>query len=419
MIEDMRMRNIACVLASETWEKTSSKKYQREVERMFEIEGLKMISNPRKFRRGGGVCIVADVTQISITPIDVPSGNLEIVWALVKPLQDSIVKEIITFSFYLPPKSRMKSKMSDHIVTTLHYLLSIYPRAGIMGGGDRNDWSVTPVLDAIPRFQNLQLLPTLNGKNLDVFLSNMGQFYSTSVVVPPLLPDDPARGKPGDHSVPVLYPLDNHTIREKEEYRLRTTRPLPDSGVRAFGEMMINQEWEEVREDDTPTKQDEALQTLLSEMLDDACPTKTVRLRVIDKPYITKELKILDRQRKREYRKHGKSQRYSNISTKYQHKMEAAAQDFINKNVRSIIDSKPGQAYSILKRLGAQPGDTIDAGCFDIQEHSSLGLTPEESANRIAQKFADISQEYPPLKLENLPSRVVHKIENAKNQQKP
>ena len=53
-IEDMQMRDIACVLASETWEKSSNKKYQKEVERLFEMDGLKMISKPRKFRRGGG-----------------------------------------------------------------------------------------------------------------------------------------------------------------------------------------------------------------------------------------------------------------------------------------------------------------------------------------------------------------------------
>jgi hypothetical protein len=98
---------------------------------------------------------------------------------------------------------------------------------------------VTPLLDVIPRFQNLQLLSTLIGKNFDVFLSNLGSFYSTSVVVPPLLPDDPTSGKPGDYSVPILYPLDSHSIKQKEEYRERTTRPLPDSGVPAFGQTMI------------------------------------------------------------------------------------------------------------------------------------------------------------------------------------
>ena len=419
LIEDMRMRNISCVLASETWEKSTNKKYQREVERMVEVEGLKMISKPRKYRRGGGVCIIADITQISITHLDIPSGNLEIVWAIVKPLRESKIKEIITFSFYLPPKSKMKSKMTDHIVTTLHQLLTTYPRAGIMGGGDRNDWCLTPVLDAIPRFQNLQHLSTLNGKNLDVFVSNLGQFYSSPVIVPPLLPDDPASGKPGDHSVPVLYPLDNHNIHQKEEYRVKTTRPLPDSGIRVFGQQMIHQKWEEVKEGDTTTQQDEALQTLLTTMLDDACPTKTVRLRVVDKPYITRELKVLDRHRKREYRKFGKSEKYLAINSRYEGKMAAAAQGFLEKNVRAIMASDPGKAYSILKRLGAQPGDTINAGCFEVKEHCDLGLSAAESADRIAEKFAEISQEFPPLKVENLPTRVFQNIENSKSQPKP
>ena len=412
------MRNITCVLASETWEKNSSKKYQKEVERMFELEGLRMISKLRKFRRGGGVRIIADITQISIIPLDIQSGNLEIVWALIKPLEESVVKEIITFSFYLPPKSRMKSKMNDHIITTLHQLLTRFPRAGIMGGGDRNDWNVSPVLDAIPRFQNLQHLPTLNGKNLDVFLSNLGCFYASSVVVPPLLPDDPTSGKPGDHSVPVLYPLDNHNIQTKEEYSERTTRPLPDSGVRLFGTMMINQDWDEVKDDDTTTQQDEALQSLLTRMLDDSCPTKTVRLRLTDKPFITRELKILDRQRKRAYRQVGKSQKYLLLNDRYERKLKAAAQNYLDKNVRAIKESDPGKAYSILKRLGAQPGET-DACCFEVKEHCDLGLTASEAADRIAQKFSEISQEFPPLKVENLPSRVFHKIQNSKNQQKP
>ena len=71
--------------------------------------------------------------------------------------------------------------MKDHIITTLHQLLTVFPGAGIMGGGDRNDWSVNQVLQAIKRLQNLQHKPTLNGKNLDVFLSNLGSAIGTWV----------------------------------------------------------------------------------------------------------------------------------------------------------------------------------------------------------------------------------------------
>ena len=94
----------------------------------------------------------------------------------------SVIKNIITFAFYMPPRSRMKSKMNDHIVTTLHQLLNTFPEAGIMGGGDRNDWNIEQILPAIPRLQNLQNLPTLNGKNLDVLISNLGAYYSNPVV---------------------------------------------------------------------------------------------------------------------------------------------------------------------------------------------------------------------------------------------
>ena len=415
----MRMRGISCILASETWEKNDNKKYQREVERLSEMEGIKMISNPRRYRRGGGVCILADITAVSITPLDVHTGNLEIVWALVKPLETTQIKEIITFSFYLPPKSKSKSKMTDHIVTTLHQLLTTFPQAGIMGGGDRNDWNVSPVLAAIPHLLNLQQLPTLNGKNLDVFLSNMGTFYSTPVITPPVQPDDPANGKPGDHRVPVIYPLNTETVQQTKQYTLRTSRPLPESGIHAFGRLMIHEDWETVQMEDDPTAQDVALQTLLTEMLDSTCPQKIVKVRTEDKPYITKELKILDRKRQREYTRHGKTDKYQELNSRYKLKMKAASQDFLDKSVRSLMESAPGKAYQILKRMGAQPGDKLDAGSFQLPEHISLGLTAAQSADRIAQKFADISQEFPPLRIENLPSRVFQKIQSSEKVNPP
>ena len=52
------------------------------------------------------------------------------------------IKEIIVVSFYSPPKSRKKSKLLDHILTTLHILLTKYFRAGIIIGADRNDLNI-------------------------------------------------------------------------------------------------------------------------------------------------------------------------------------------------------------------------------------------------------------------------------------
>ena len=175
---------------------------------------------------------------------------------------------------------------------------------------------------------------------------------------------------------------------------------------------LVCEGWEDVRPEDSPTHQDKALQAVLSRMLDDALPTKTVRLRCSDKPYITQEIKKIDRRRRREYSKHGKSQKYLYLKQIFDRKLQDATKRYLDRNVRTLLETEPGKAYNVMKRLGAQPGDDVDAGSFQIPEHVSLGLTAAQSADRIAEKFAQISQEYPALQIENLPTRVFQKIQN-------
>ena len=415
------MRDIGVAPCSETWEKTTNKNYQIEVERLLQLKGLKMISNPRTYRRGGGVCIIADLSQVTIQPLDIPNpNNLEIVWALVKPRNPGSLKQIITFAFYSPPKSRKKAKMTDCIVSTLHSLLSTYPEAGIMGGGDRNCYNVSPILAAgIPRLLNIQQLPTLGDKNLDILLSNMGRFYSSPVIVPPVGCDNPRKGVPSDHSVPTVHPVNNETLGEVKQYTEKTSRPLPDSGVRAFGRLLMEENWSSVKENDSSDAQESVFQDLLNNFLDNACPTKTVKLRSQDKPYMTKELKMIHRRRQREFRKHGKSRKYLNLSQSFDIKLLKSSKHFLKKNVDSMMNAKPGQAYKVLKRMGAQPGDNPEDGSFTLPEYVRLGLSADQCADRLAQTFADISQEFPPLVVTNLPERIQILLKESENQNIP
>jgi hypothetical protein len=407
---------VPVALCSETWEKTTNKKYQKEVERLLETKGLGMVSNPRKYRRGGGVCIIADLSKVTIQPIDIPNPhNLEIVFSLVKPKVPGAIKEIITFALYSPPRSKRKSKMTDCIVTTLHSLLTLYPHAGIMGGGDRNCYNISPILNAIPGLQNLQQLPTLGGKNLDIQLSNMGRLYSAAVIVAPVSCDDPSKGVPSDHSVPIVFPVTNVTLGKQKHYTWKTTRPLPESGIRDFGKLVIEENWETIKESESSEVQEEALQGILNNLLEKSLPTKTVKLGPNDHPFMTKELKALDRQRKREYRKHGKSQNYLYLTDLFSRKFKSAGKQFLQKNVDSIMEAKPGQAYKVLKRMGARPGDDADDGGFELPEYVSLGLSAEQCADRLAQAFADISQEFPALDPEKLPPRTQQLLKGEPN----
>ena len=90
--------------------------------------------------------------------------------------------------------------------------------------------------------------------------------------------------------------------------------------------------------------------------------------------------------------------------------MKKAANDHLEKNVRSLKESDPGKAYSTLKKMGAQPGDMLDDGSFTLIDHLKDNLTNMEAVERIADHFARISQEYPAINIDNLPPEVQLKL---------
>ena len=69
-------------------------------------------------------------------------------------------------------------------------------------------------------------------------------------------------------------------------------------------------------------------------------------------------------------------------------------------------ESNPGKAFSVLKSMGAQPGDCTDDHTFTLPGHQELNLSDEQSSEKIADHFASISREYLPLNIDLLPARV-------------
>ena len=320
------------------------------------------------------------------------------------------LSEIIVVAFYSPPKSRKKAQLMDHIIATCQRLLTKYPKAGIVIGGDRNEMSISPLLTGLPRLRQLVTKPTCNGEILDVLLTNLHEFYNLPVIIPPVAADNPSQGKPSDHSVPMAVPQLASGMNNRNEYTVKVTRPIPDSGVREFGQWIVGENWECVKPENNPTGQAIELQKLLNKKLDDIFPTKSVKLSNKDKRWIDSELKKLDRLKMREYSRHGKSKKYEELKQKFKTKYEKAANEYLDKNVRALKESDPGKAYGILKRMGAQPGDELDDGNFSLIEHLEANLTSKESVEKIAEHFSCISQEYPPLNVENLSIKVQDKL---------
>ena len=413
---DLLERKIDCGFLVEIWEQKQNAEQKFEIEKMLELNGLQYISNPRPPNKKGvsygGAAIVVNLKKFSCEKLKIIiPGNLEVVWGLLRPKNPSAkFKKIVVCSFYSPPNKNRNTKLADHIVTTLHMLSTKYPECGIILGADKNNMDIRPILSCGLRLRQVVGLSTRQGAILDIIIMNLSGLYKSPVVVPPLQPDDPTKAKPSDHSVPVCVP---HTDRYKpaeRSYKTITYRPLPDSSVRKFGAWIVTEDWASVSDQMSPSEQVVMFESLVNQKLNYFCPQKEMKLSSQDKVFITSELKKIKRQKMREYEKRGKTDKYKKLSNLFNTKYKTEAQKFLEKNIAQLRDSKPGQAYNVLKRIGAQPGDCIDGNVFTLPNHESENLSAEQSAERIAQHFALISQEFPPLDVQSLPACVQIKL---------
>ena len=301
--------------------------------------------------------------------------------------------------------------MADHIVSTLHMLSSKYPDCGIILGADRNNMDISPILCCGLKLRQIVDKNTRKSKILDIIIMNIGRYYKSPLIAPPIQADNPRAGQPSDHSVPVCIPHTDRYRPPQRNYRTVKFRPLPESSVRRFGEWIVSESWGSVYSELSPTEQASALENLLSENLNKFCPEQEMRIGTQDKLFITKEIKQLDRQKNREYLKRGKSEKYRKLKSLFDTKYKEASEKYLEKNLDELRQAHPGKAFNILKRLGAKPGDGTEGSTFSLPAHENENLSAEQSAERIANHFAAISQEFPPLNLKLLPVRVNTKLQ--------
>ena len=126
--------------------------------------------------------------------------------------------------------------------------MSCYQSIQMQHCGDRNRFSVTPLINGIPRLQQIVTKNTCNGKILDVLLTNVAELYNVPEIIPPVLPDDPLNARPSDHSTILAKPISSLSPGlSVNSYTTRTVRPLPQSGVLQFGKWIMNEKWDNLK----------------------------------------------------------------------------------------------------------------------------------------------------------------------------
>ena len=421
---DILERSIDVSFLQEIWEpqRNDDSDFDFEIEKLFEVEGLQYISSPRpanyKGVSYGGVALIVNSSKFQCKKLSVSvPKDLEVIWALAKPkTAKPLFKTFILCSFYSPPDKQKNSKLCDHIVTTLHMLYSKYPESGIILGADINGMDISPILKCGLKLRQIVDKFTRGFKILDILITNISRHFHCPIIFPPINPDDPKSGKPSDHSVPVCQPHTDKFNPPVRNYRIVNYRPLPESSVKRFGEWIVSVNWDSILRENSTSDLAMEFETLVYQKLDEFCPEKVMKFSSYDKPFITKELKEIDRKKKREYQKRGKTRKYLILRNLFRKKYKSEAQKYVDKTMTDLKESKPGRMYGFLKRLGSEPSNNAENNTFTLPEHESLGYTAEQSAEVIAQHFAKISRDFPPLSEDYLPTRVVEKLKSRDEQ---
>ena len=386
-----------------------SETFERETKRLSSIlnsEHFESISYYRKDRApGGGCAIIFNQTRFNVSDlkIETPDG-IECCWALLVPKvsNNSLkVKRIAVGSYYISPRSKYKQETIDHIIDTIHVLNSKYDNeVNFIVGGDFNRVNTTDILDSYGALNQIVTIPTRQSATLEIILTDLHTLFHPPTTLAPLQVDSDMSGKDSDHDIVVLAPVHNkdyHTERKKKKI---FTRPLPASGVELFEKALISHPWNKVFENKSIDEKVEILHTFLRSNLDKYLPEKITHMSNFDKKWFCPQLKQIHRSMQREFYKHRKSQKYIRLRAKFRKLKRRNVQTFFSSFVSELKCSEPSKWYSMAKKIGAVDQSTYGK----VQVQSLSGLNNSECAQKIANHFAAISNEYLPINTAQLPS---------------
>ena len=234
---------------------------------------------------------------------------------------------------------------------------------------------------------------------LDQIITSLKQFYKSPVTKPPINPDFNSRRKPSDHLVVLMEPVSSEQQAQRREFKVIERRPINSAGLRKFSEWVESCDWSELYRLSEPNAKTEYFQGKLLQKYLECFPIQSSKFSNDDKPWFTKDLKSLDRRRKREFYKHQKSPTWIRINTEFLEKCKHAKEKYYTDTVKDLKESNPGQWHSKLKRMSGQE----DVRSADVKIEVLENCTVENQAGIIADHYSKISNQYDPINKDDFP----------------
>ena len=259
--------------------------------------------------------------------------------------------------------------------------------------------NTTDILDSYGALHQVITVPTRKAAALEIIMTDLHTQYHAPTTIPPLQVDEGKIGQDSDHNIVVFAPRNNVKYRKCLNKKMIKTRPLPESNIQKYENELARHPWEEIFEGKSVNQKVELFHDFIRGNLDKYFPEKCTKLSNFDKKWMSPELKQLHRSMQREFFKHRKSLKYKEIKSKYKKLKKKSIRSFYTNFVSELKVTDPGRWYSMAKKIGA----VKESNDGEIRIESLSNLTNKECAEKIAQHFSEISNEYQPIDYSQLP----------------
>ena len=135
-------------------------------------------------------------------------------------------------------------------------------------------------------------------KVLDVIITTLSTMYQEPKVLPPLDMDPDKNGKPADHKIVVMSPVNgvhNNPAGTKREVEVR---PMPESGMHKLKVILETANWDELYLAETAHEKATLFEKKVIELCDKTIPKKTMSISSDDEPFYNDKLDKLNRKKK-------------------------------------------------------------------------------------------------------------------------
>ena len=353
---------------------------------------------------GGGAAIIYNEERFEVEElVTTKPESVESVYAIVTPKHkaNNNIEKILIGAVYIAPRSQFKQEAVESIIETMHYAQSICEKQlKYFIAGDVNRTDISDILDSNGRLQQICSVPTRNTSVLENIVTDLATFYHEATTLPPLENDKEGKGGPSDHNLLVVAPKVGTQFQQVRKKRSIKTMPMPESSITEFMRDLSDHSWSEVFE--TQSANDKAcnFHSTITCKLKRHFKEKHVKMSSLDKEWFTPALKSQKAEMLNELFRHGETTRWSTLRKTYRKGRRAAVRNHFKQFTDGMRFSEPGKFFKIAKRLGTankDEGGNINIECI---EH----LTPKEQVEEVAKSFAEVSQQYSPLDLQQIHS---------------